>query len=146
MKTSPKQYLTFEEVFYFFLQSWKSGFNFIFSFINYYYKVEFTRNNIPLPQSQNDFAALVNRHKEDLRNYLVKKGQFNISTRKYKGGIHSIKFIDDNINVSDEISKLWLIGKNVELMNTSISNTKSIDIESDNLIIDSSHITFGEIK
>lgn len=30
-------------------------------------------------------------------------------------------------------------------MNTSISNTKSIDIESDNLIIDSSHITFGEI-
>ena len=68
-----------------------------------------------------------------------------ISTRKYKGDIHSIKFIDDNINVSDEISKLWLIGKNVELMNTSISNTKSIDIESDNLIIDSSHITFGEI-
>lgn len=30
-------------------------------------------------------------------------------------------------------------------MNTSISNTNSIDIESDNLIIDSSHITFGEI-
>ena len=81
MKTSQKQYLTFEEVFYFFLQSWKSGFNFIFSFINYYYKVEFTRNNIPLPQSQNDFALLVNRHSEDLSNYLVKN--------LYDSGIYS---------------------------------------------------------
>ena len=98
MKTSPKQYLTFEEVFYFFLQSWKSGFNFIFSFINYYYKVEFTRNNIPLPQSQNDFAALVNRHKEDLSNYLVKN--------LYDSGIYS------NQQITYEMFRNWAMKDN----------------------------------
>ena len=98
MKTSPKQYLTFEEVFYFFLQSWKSGFNFIFSFINYYYKVEFTRNNIPLPQSQNDFAALVNRHKEDLSNYLVKN--------LYDSGIYS------NQQITYEMFRNWALKDN----------------------------------
>ena len=98
MKTSPKQYLTFEEVFYFFLQSWKSGFNFIFSFINYYYKVEFTRNNIPLPQSQNDFAAMVNRHKEDLSNYLVKN--------LYDSGIYS------NQQITYEMFRNWAMKDN----------------------------------
>ena len=98
MKTRPKQYLTFEEVFYFFLQSWKSGFNFIFSFINYYYKVEFTRNNIPLPQSQNDFAALVNRHKEDLSNYLVKN--------LYDSGIYS------NQQITYEMFRNWAMKDN----------------------------------
>ena len=98
MKTSQKQYLTFEEVFYFFLQSWKSGFNFIFSFINYYYKVEFTRNNIPLPQSQNDFAALVNRHKEDLSNYLVKN--------LYDSGIYS------NQQITYEMFRNWAMKDN----------------------------------
>ena len=98
MKTSPNQYLTFEEVFYFFLQSWKSGFNFIFSFINYYYKVEFTRNNIPLPQSQNDFAALVNRHKEDLSNYLVKN--------LYDSGIYS------NQQITYEMFRNWAMKDN----------------------------------
>ena len=102
MKTSPKQYLTFEEVFYFFLQSWKSGFNFIFSFINYYYKVEFTRNNIPLPQSQNDFALLVNRHSEDLSNYLVKN--------LYDSGIYSNQQITydmfKNWASDDEVTKM----------------------------------------
>lgn len=82
---------------------------------------------------------------DGIRNNLVKKGEFHISTRSYKDDIHSIKFIDDNINVSNGISKLWLIGKNVELINTSISNANSIDIESDNLIIDSSDITSSEI-
>ena len=98
MKTSPKQYLTFEEVFYFFLQSWKSGFNFMFSFINYYYKVEFTRNNIPLPQSQNDFAAMVNRHKEDLSNYLVKN--------LYDSGIYS------NQQITYEMFRNWAMKDN----------------------------------
>ena len=98
MKTSPKQYLTFEEVFYFLLQSWKSGFNFIFSFINYYYKVEFTRNNIPLPQSQNDFAAMVNRHKEDLSNYLVKN--------LYDSGIYS------NQQITYEMFRNWAMKDN----------------------------------
>ena len=98
MKTSPKQYLTFEEVFYFFLQSWKSGFNFIFSFINYYYTVEFTRNNIPLPQSQNDFAAMVNRHKEDLSNYLVKN--------LYDSGIYS------NQQITYEMFRNWAMKDN----------------------------------
>ena len=98
MKTSQKQYLTFEEVFYFFLQSWKSGFNFIFSFINYYYKVEFTRNNIPLPQSQNDFAALVNRNKEDLSNYLVKN--------LYDSGIYS------NQQITYEMFRNWAMKDN----------------------------------
>lgn len=98
MKTSQKQYLTFEEVFYFFLQSWKSGFNFIFSFINYYYKVEFTRNNIPLPQSQNDFALLVNRHSEDLSNYLVKN--------LYDSGIYS------NQQITYDMFKNWAMKDN----------------------------------
>lgn len=98
MKTSPKQYLTFEEVFYFFLQSWKSGFNFIFSFINYYYKVEFTRNNIPLPQSQNDFALLVNRHSEDLSNYLVKN--------LYDSGIYS------NQQITYDMFRNWAMKDN----------------------------------
>lgn len=98
MKTSQKQYLTFEEVFYFFLQSWKSGFNFIFSFINYYYKVEFTRNNIPLPQSQNDFALLVNRHSEDLSNYLVKN--------LYDSGIYS------NQQITYDMFRNWAMKDN----------------------------------
>ena len=98
MKRSQKQYLTFEEVFYFFLQSWKSGFNFIFSFINYYYKVEFTRNNIPLPQSQNDFALLVNRHSEDLSNYLVKN--------LYDSGIYS------NQQITYDMFRNWAMKDN----------------------------------
>ena len=35
-----KVYLTFEEVIHFFLQSWKLGFNYVYSFINYYFKAE----------------------------------------------------------------------------------------------------------
>lgn len=98
MKTSQKQYLTFEEIFYFFLQSWKSGFNFIFSFINYYYKVEFTRNNIPLPQNQNDFVALINRHSEDLSNYLVKN--------LYDSGLYS------NQQITYEMFRNWALKDN----------------------------------
>ena len=67
-----KVYLTFEEVIHFFLQSWKLGFNYVYSFINYYFKAEFAKNNIPVPQSQNDFTNLITRHSEDLHNYLVK--------------------------------------------------------------------------
>ena len=67
-----KIYLTFEEVIHFFLQSWKLGFNYVYSFINYYFKAEFAKNNIPVPQSQNDFTNLITRHSEDLHNYLVK--------------------------------------------------------------------------
>lgn len=82
---------------------------------------------------------------DGIRNNLVKKGEFYISTGRYKDDIHSISFIYDNINVSNGISVLWLIGQNVTLRNAKISNAKSIEIESDNLIIDSSHITSGEI-
>lgn len=49
---------------------------FIFSFnrgnLDYYFKAEFAKNNIPVPQSQNDFTNLITRHSEDLHNYLVK--------------------------------------------------------------------------
>lgn len=82
---------------------------------------------------------------DGIRNNLVKKGEFYISTRRYKDNIHTIKFIDDNINVRNGILRLWLIGQNVELKNISISNANSIDIDSDNLIIDSSHVTSDEI-
>lgn len=78
---------------------------------------------------------------DGIRNNLVKKGEFYISTRRYKDDIHSIKFIYDNINVRNGTLELWLFGKNVTLRNSKINNAKSIEIESDNLIIDSSHIT-----
>lgn len=73
MKTKKdKDYLTFEDIYLFFLQSWKYGFNYVFSYINYYFKQEFIKNNIPLPQSQNDFTNVIKRHSQDLHNYLVK--------------------------------------------------------------------------
>lgn len=99
MKTNKnKKYLTFEEVYHFFLQSWKSGFNFVFSFVNYYLKQEFLANNIPLPQSQNDFTNVINRHSEDLNNYLVKN--------LYDSGINS------NQQITYDMFKEWALKDN----------------------------------
>ena len=93
-----KAYLTFEEIYHFFIQSWKYGFNFVFSFVNYYLKQEFIKNNIPLPQSQNDFTNVINRHSEDLNNYLIKN--------LYDSGINS------NQQITYEMFKEWILKDN----------------------------------
>lgn len=93
-----KVYLTFEEIYHFFIQSWKYGFNFVFSFVNYYLKQEFIKNNIPLPQSQNDFTNVINRHSEDLNNYLIKN--------LYDSGINS------NQQITYEMFKEWILKDN----------------------------------
>ena len=79
-------------------QSWKYGFNFVFSFVNYYLKQEFIKNNIPLPQSQNDFTNVINRHSEDLNNYLIKN--------LYDSGINS------NQQITYEMFKEWILKDN----------------------------------
>lgn len=99
MKINKKKvYLTFEEIYHFFIQSWKYGFNFVFSFVNYYLKQEFIKNNIPLPQSQNDFTNVINRHSEDLNNYLIKN--------LYDSGINS------NQQITYEMFKEWILKDN----------------------------------
>ena len=99
MKINKKKvYLTFEEIYHFFIQSWKYGFTFVFSFVNYYLKQEFIKNNIPLPQSQNDFTNVINRHSEDLNNYLIKN--------LYDSGINS------NQQITYEMFKEWILKDN----------------------------------
>jgi hypothetical protein len=72
MQNPNKNYLMFDDLFQFFYNSWIYGFNYIFNYINYYYKQEFMQKNIPIPSNQGELHNLVNKHKEDLNNYLVK--------------------------------------------------------------------------
>ena len=93
-----KNYLTFEEVYQFFLNSWIAGFNYIFGYINYYFKNEFNQKNIPVPSSRDEMMSIINRHKEDLHNYLVKN--------LYESGINS------NAPISYEMFKNWVLKDN----------------------------------
>ncbi len=93
-----KNYLTFEEVYQFFLNSWITGFNYIFGYINYYLRNEFIQKKIPIPSSRDEMMTIVNRHKQDLHNYLVKN--------LYDSGINS------NGPISFEMFKNWVLKDN----------------------------------
>ena len=98
MLNTNKIYLTFDEIFNFFYNSWILAFNYIFNFINYFYRQEFIQKNIPIPSNQTELHNLVNRHKEDLQNYLIKS------------------FYDSGINIKSAITydnfKHWALKDN----------------------------------
>ena len=93
-----KNYLTFEDVYKFFLKSWISGFNYIYGFINFYLRKEFIEKNIPVASNREEILNIPSRHKEDLYNYLLKN------------------FHDSGINIGApityEIFKKWIIKDN----------------------------------
>ena len=98
MQNPNKNYITFDEIFQFFYNSWIFGFNYIFNFINYFYRQEFIKKNIPIPSNKGELHNLVNRHKEDLHNYLIKS------------------FYDSGININSAITydsfKHWVLKDN----------------------------------
>ena len=98
MQNPNKNYLTFDETFQFFYNSWILGFNYVYNFINYFYRQEFIQKNIPIPSNKGELHNLVNRHKEDLHNYLIKS------------------FYDSGINTNSAISydsfKHWALKDN----------------------------------
>ena len=71
MKSNPNQnYLTFDDFFHFFYNTWQSSFSYIYNALNYY-KKEFYQNNIPLPNDMNDFVSIINKHRNTLRDFLI---------------------------------------------------------------------------
>lgn len=93
-----KNYITFDEIYQFFLNSWISGFNYIFGFINYYLRDEFTKKNIPIPSSKDEMMSIINRHKEELNHYLIKN--------LYDSGINT------NAPISFDLFKNWILKDN----------------------------------
>ena len=88
MKSNPSQnYLTFEDFFHFFYNSWQSSFSYIYNALNYY-KKEFNQNNVPLPNDMNDFVSIMNKHRNTLRDFLIQN--------LYDSGIDSQQHITYN--------------------------------------------------
>ena len=67
-----KNYLTFDEIYQFYYKTWISGLNYIFGFINYYLKQEFIEKKIPIPSNRDELLSIIDRHKEELKTYLIK--------------------------------------------------------------------------
>ena len=69
------------------------GFHFIFNCLNYFYRNECEKNNIPIPSNMNEFTNLCNKHKDDLKKYLLQN--------LYESGINPQQ------NINFELFKVW---------------------------------------
>lgn len=63
--------ISFNEIFDFFRKSWASNFKYIYDYINYCLRDEFTRNNIIIPSNPQELYGLINLHEDELKNYLM---------------------------------------------------------------------------
>ncbi len=78
-----QNYLTFLDILEFFKKSWYSNFKYIFDYINYCLRDEFTRNKIIIPSNPQELYGLIGVHEDDLKNYLM--------TSLYDSGFINIK-------------------------------------------------------
>jgi len=82
-KNLNQNYLTFNDVLDFFKKSWERNFKYLFDYINYCLRDEFTRRQIVIPNNLQELYGLVGIHEEDLKSYLVESF--------YNSGVFDIK-------------------------------------------------------
>ncbi len=99
-----QNYVTFMDILHFFKKSWESNFKYIYDYINYCLRDEFTRNNIIIPSNPQELYGLIGLHEDDLKNYLI--------TSLYDSG-----FININDHIMFDFFKKWALKDN----NTEIS-------------------------
>lgn len=88
-----RNYLVFDDIYNFYLKTWGSGFHYIYNCLNYFYRKECEKSNIPIPNNMNEFNAVIGRHQEDLKNFLLQN--------LYESGVNPRQ------NINFEMFKLW---------------------------------------
>ena len=63
--------ISFMDILEFLKKSWARNFKYIYDYINYCLRDEFSRNNIVIPNNPQELYGLINAHEDDLKNYLV---------------------------------------------------------------------------
>ncbi|MCQ2816990.1 MAG: hypothetical protein MJ252_06970 [archaeon] len=104
---------------------WITGFNYVYNSLNYFYRKECQQNNIPIPSSMNDFLIMLNRHKDDLKNYLIRSlcesglnPSANISFEEFKKWAKNdnpviIEYAGKSFGFATNLNFLYYIGLNI---------------------------------
>lgn len=70
-KNLNQNYVTFPEILDFFKKSWAANFKYIYDYINYCLRDEFSRKQIAIPSNPQELYSLIGIHEDDLKNYLI---------------------------------------------------------------------------
>ena len=106
-----QNFVTFLDILEFFKKSWARNFKYIYDYINYCLRDEFTRNNIVMPSSPQELYGLIGLHEDDLKNYLM--------TSLYDSG-----FIDVKERIMFDFFKKWSMKDNNTEINYAGKNFK----------------------